>query len=194
MPVSRAALETKIHPELTTATSRTGHQRSCADALKTGTGKGMGTGVEPCKATRWKVRSSAIWCGSGQVENNRARSAGSSYRFGNQSLGGLSRSLSGFLSAHLFPRGGALGCYRDAPSARKTLNLTCRSFGLWPTSANPIFVFFVAFVVKIIRIGTVPTSRHRHRVQWPVRSQSRKLDSTVRSCRGEVPNPEPEKP
>ena len=117
--------------------------------------------VEPralrLKPMRWEVRSSALWCGSVQVENHPA-------------------------------------CYRVAPSARKTLNLTCRSFGLWPTSANPIFVFFVAFVVKIIRIGTVPTSRHRHRVQWPVRSQSRKLDSTVRSCRGEVPNPEPEKP
>ena len=34
------------------------------------------------KPTSGKVRSSAIWCGSGQVKNNLARSAGSSYRFG----------------------------------------------------------------------------------------------------------------
>jgi len=59
----------------------------------------------------------------------------------------LSRSLSGFLAAHLFPQGGALGCYRVAPSAHKTLNLTCRlPSGCGPLRANPIFIIFI-FVV-----------------------------------------------
>ena len=39
-------------------------------------------------STRCKVRSSAIWCGSVQVENNLARSAGSSSRFGSLSWEG----------------------------------------------------------------------------------------------------------
>jgi len=51
--------------------------------MKTGKGKGEGTGegVEAVKPARWKVRSSAIWCGSLQVENKLTRLAGSSYRF-----------------------------------------------------------------------------------------------------------------
>ena len=44
-----------------------------------------GKETESSKPTRWKVWSSAIWskCGSVQVKNNLARSARSSYRFGN---------------------------------------------------------------------------------------------------------------
>jgi len=39
-----------------------------------------------------------------------------------------------------FPQGGALGCYRVAPSARTTLNLTCRlPSGCGPFRSNPIF-------------------------------------------------------
>ena len=48
-----------------------------------------------------------------------------------------------------FPQGGALGCYRVAPSARKTLNLTCRlSSAFGPLRSNPIFVFFMPFGVE----------------------------------------------
>ena len=59
-------------------------------------------------------------CGSVQVENNLARSAGSSYRFGNLSWEGY------------------------------------RALGCGPLRPNPIFVFFVAFVVKKIRTGNRP--------------------------------------
>ena len=75
-------------------------------------------------------------------------------RFGNLVLGGLSRSLSGFLPPPFFPRAvpwavivSHLRRARPSPSRDRLPS------GCGPLRSNPIFVFFVAFVVKKIRIG-----------------------------------------
>jgi len=77
-----------------------------ADRLEDGRQHRGGGDVEPFKPTRWKVRSSAIWskCGSVQVENNRARSAGSSYRFRNLFWEGYREAFQASFPDTFFPR------------------------------------------------------------------------------------------
>ena len=98
--------------------------------MKTGKGKG----VEPFKPTRWKVRSSAIWS-----------SVAVKLRTTEPVQQGPATTLvicPGRVIAKPFrlplpppfPQGVALGCYRVAPSARRTLNLT----GRLPSGCGPL--------------------------------------------------------
>jgi len=74
---------------------------------------------------------------------------------GHRAWGKSSRSLSGFLIPISISPGRCPGllscCIFGAQDLEPHL---LAPFGLWPLRSNPIFVFFVAFVVKIIRIGT----------------------------------------
>ena len=92
-------------------------------------------------------------CDSVQVENNRARSARFSYRFGSPSGRIIAKPFRLPFRTPFSP-GRCPGLLSYAPSARKTLNLTCRLPSCCgPLWSNPIFGLFVAFVAKKIRIG-----------------------------------------
>jgi len=139
-------------------------------------------GYGASKPTRCKVRSSAIWskCGSVQVENNRARSARFSYRFGSPSGRIIAKPFRLPFRTPFSP-GRCPGLLSYAPSARRTLNLTCRlPSGCGPLRANPIFnsifVFFVAFVAKKIRIG------NRRPTGTPLKKRSRASQEQDPGC------------
>jgi len=96
-------------------------------------------GYGASKPTRCKVRSSAIWskCGSVQVENNRARSARFSYRFGSPSGRIIAKPFRlPFRTA--FSPGRCPGLLSCCTFGAQNLEPHVPApFGLWPTPVQP---------------------------------------------------------
>jgi len=91
-------------------------------------------------------------CGSVQVENNRARSARSSYRFGNLSWEGYREAFQASFPHPFFPRAVpwaviVLHLRRARPRISRAGSLRVVAHSGPIQSSISIFVFFVAFVV-----------------------------------------------